>query len=288
MRNYLELLESILSRGTVKPNRTGVLAKSLTGQTLTFENIAAEFPLVTTRKIPFRLVFEETMMFLCGKTQTKDALESKNILIWQKNTSRSFLDSRGLKHLAVGDMGLGYGHQIRNFGSSGYDQLEALLVGLKLNPCDRRHVVTHWCPPELDQAALPPCHLLHMYSVDTANGVSYLDSSFVMRSSDAFHGLPFNIASYALINHLIAECCGFVPRKLVYFGHDVHIYDSHRAAVETLLTRTPRRPGTLLLKKSLYRESVAETLKQLESLTIDDVEVAGYTCCDAIKVDMVV
>lgn len=301
MRTYLNLLSDILARGTVKENRTGVHTHALVGAMLRFDNIDQQFPLVTTKSVPFRMVFEEIMFFLRGESQTK-ILEEKGINIWKGNTSRTFLDQRGLGHLDEGDMGKGYGHQIRNFGSSGYDQLRALIAGLRVDPYGRRHVITHWCPFELKDAALPPCHLMHMYSVGDANvdGASVgdanvdggaggcLNSSFVMRSSDAFHGLPFNLAGYALLNILIANCCGLKPHTLVYFGHDVHIYKTHVNAVHMQMERDPKGFPKLVLKKNLYDDSIDETMKNLTSLTYDDVELIDYVAHPPIKVAMVV
>lgn len=287
MKNYLELLIEIMNLGTSNDNRTGVRAKSLIGKTLRFNNVNDFFPLITTRRIPFRLIFEETMFFLSGKTQTK-YLENHNVNIWKGNTSRAFLDSRGLTHLEEGDMGKGYGHQIRNFGSTGYDQLKNLLIGLRNNPHDRRHVISHWCPSELADTALPPCHVMHMYSVSSDSDKKYLNSSFIMRSSDAFHGLPFNIASYALINVLISNCCGFTPGTLTYFAHDVHIYESHIDAVNHQLERCPKSLPILVINKNLYRDSIDDTLNELLSLSYEDVKLLHYDPYDSIKVEMVI
>lgn len=287
MKNYLELVDSVVSTGAKKLNRTGVITRSLFGQSLRFDDIDQQFPLVTTRRIPFRMIFEETMFFLRGETQTK-ILEEKGIGIWKENTSRDFLDKRGLSSLEEGDMGKGYGHQIRNFGSSGYDQLTALISGLRNDPWDRRHVISHWCPFELKDTALPPCHLMHMYSVCREYEENYLDSSFVMRSSDIFHGLPFNIASYALINILISNCCGLVPRSLVYFGQDVHIYETHLDVAKQQLERIPKNLPQLVILKNLYKESVEDTIEELMNLKFEDVKLQNYSPHNALKVSMVV
>ena len=283
MKNYIELLSNVIANGAKKQNRTGVITQSLCGQSLRFEDIANNFPLVTTRRIPFRMIFEETMFFLRGDTQTK-LLEDKGVNIWKGNTSRGFLDQRGLTHLEEGDMGKGYGHQIRNFGSSGYDQLVSLITGLREDPNGRRHVITHWCPYELDDTALPPCHLMHMYSVCE----NYLDSSFIMRSSDVFHGLPFNIASYALMNTLVANCCGLVPRSLVYFGWDVHLYETHINAAKQQILRTPKEPPKLILTKNLYHDSIEDTVRSLTTLRFEDVKLVEYLSHTALKAEMVV
>lgn len=287
MKNYLELVANVISHGSRKQNRTGVLTRSLTGQSLRFDDIDQHFPLVTTRRIPFRMIFEETMFFLRGETQTK-ILEEKGVGIWKGNTSREFLDKRGLNFLDEGDMGKGYGHQIRNFGSSGFDQLVSLISGLRNDPYDRRHVISHWCPYELKDSALPPCHIMHMYSVYQENEENYLDSSFVMRSSDVFHGLPFNIASYALMNILFSNCCGFIPRSLVYFGQDVHIYETHIDVGKQQLERSPKHLPQLILLKNLYKESVDDTIRELLNLKFEDIALKNYSPHSPLKAEMVI
>jgi len=233
---------------------------------------------LTTRQISFRIAFEETLFFLRGETQTK-LLEEKKIGIWRDNTSREFLDERGLGHIEAGDMGKGYGYQIRNFGGTGHDQLATLLAGLANNPTGRRHVITHWCPNQLHEAALPPCHLLHMYSVKNGR----LDSSFVMRSSDLYHGLPYNIMSYALMNHIFASHLGLAPGELVYFGHDVHVYETHTRAVETQMSREPKQLPQLIIKKAL------PTIDDIMSLDYADCNLIDYNPHPALpKVDMAI
>ena len=264
MKNYLLLMKELVDSGRETPNRTGVTALSLTGRTLRWD-LADGFPILTTRRVSVRLAFEETLFFLRGETQTK-SLERKGIAIWKGNTSAEFLASRGLAHLPEGDMGKGYGYQIRNFAGTGCDQLVRLLDGLRDDPYGRRHVVSHWCPNQLDECALPPCHVMHAYSVRNGR----LDSSFIMRSSDAYHGLPYNVMSYALLNHLFARHLGLEPGELVYFGHDVHLYSIHLSAVESQLAREPRLLPQLVVKKPI------PTLNDLLALQFEDIELAGY------------
>lgn len=271
MKNYLLLLAEVLNDGQETVNRTSVSTIRKTGCTLRF-NLQDGFPILTSRRISFKICFEETMMFLRGETQTK-VLEEKGINIWKDNTSKSFLISRGLDHLEEGDMGKGYGHQIRNFGSSGYDQLVNLLEQLLIDPHSRRHVISHWCPYELNSTALPPCHIMHMYSIRD----DYLDSSFIMRSSDLYHGLPYNIMSYALINCIIAKYIGKQPGELIYFGHDCHVYSTHKDAVTTLLTREPKALPKLVIHKDL------NTIQDILTLQLTDVELINYDPLPALK-----
>jgi thymidylate synthase len=288
MQNYIELLEDVYINGVDKPDRTGIGSRSVFGRMLRWD-LSKGFPLQTTRKISLRIAFEETMFFLRGQTQTK-LLEEKKINIWKGNTTREFLDKCGLTHLPEGDMGKGYGYQMRHWESPvstnysgpevGFpaftitetDQIAELLSGLKNNPYSRRHVVTHWNPGQLHEMALPPCHMMHMYSVegDFTVGNGKLNNSFVMRSNDVPFGLPFNIASYALINHIFAKHLGMTPGDLVYFGWDVHIYQNQMDMVSEMLERTSRPLPTLVIKKDL------PTLEDILSLQWEDIELIGY------------
>jgi len=236
------------------------------------------FPIITTRRVAFRIAFEETMFFLRGGRQTKE-LEDKNIKIWTGNTTREFLDNRGLTWLDEGDMGYGYGHQWRNFGGfdakdspddwhyNGVDQVTTMLNDMAKDPYSRRHLITAWNPQQLYGMALPPCHILHHYQV-TPDGK--LNSAFLMRSNDVPFGLPYNIMGYALLNHLFAEYLGYQPGELVYMGTDVHIYHNQFAMVEEQLKRKP-----LPLPRLNILEEV-NTLDTLYNLQYNDVELDGY------------
>lgn len=267
MKNLLDLFRDITENGVDKPDRTGIGSKAVFGRILRWD-LAEGFPLQTTRKVPLRIAFEETMFFLRGETQTK-LLEEKNINIWKGNTSREFLDKRGLHHLPEGDMGHGYGYVWRNFvgpGEKKTDQIKNLLDGIKQDPYGRRHLVSGWHPGELEHTALPPCHMMHMYSV--AN--DRLNSCFVMRSNDAPYGLPFNIASYALINHIFAKHLNLVPGELVYMGWDAHVYQNQMELVNEILTRKPRSLPILSINKDL------PDFDSIMSLEWGDIELIGY------------
>jgi thymidylate synthase len=278
MQNLIDLLTDIVDNGIDKPDRTGVGSRAVFGRMLRWD-LAQGFPIQTTRKVPLRIAFEETMMFLRGISDTK-VLEEKNINIWKGNTSREFLDRRGLTYLAEGDMGRGYGVQWRDWQSineDGYsiqytDQIADLLEGMKKDPYSRRHVVTGWNPGELSQMALPPCHMLHLYSIegDFTINEGKLNNCFVMRSNDVPFGLPFNIASYALINHIFAKHLGLTPGELVYFGWDVHIYQNQMEMVGEILDRTPRPLPQLVIKKDLPK------FEDILALQWEDIELVGY------------
>lgn len=303
MQNYLNLMKEIMDTGVDRSDRTGVGTRAVFGKTLSF-NLADGFPMVTTRKIHFRTAFEETMFFLRGETDTKK-LEEKKINIWKGNTTREFLDSRGLTHLPEGDMGKGYGYQWTNWekydivSHGDYDleqddsetyhcaevhvsyinQVKQVIEGIKSNPYDRRHIIQAWNPGQLDEMALPPCHLYNQYVV--MNGK--LNSSFVMRSNDVYLGLPFNIMGYAFLNIAIAKICRLEPGELVYFGNDVHLYTNQFDVVKKQLTREPRPLPKLVIHKEL------NSYEDLCSLEFTDVEVIGYDPHPALeKVEMAI
>ena len=273
MQNYLDLLKDVMENGVDRPDRTGIGSRFVNGRILRWD-LKQGFPIITTRKVSLRIAFEETMFFLRGQSNTK-LLEEKNINIWRGNTSREFLDARGLTNLPEGDMGRGYGVQWRNWRSSNdceVDQISQLLENIKTDPNGRRHVVTGWNPGELNQMALPPCHMMHMYSVEGEFTVTSgrLNSCFVMRSNDVPYGLPYNIMSYALLNHIFAKHLGLEPGVLVYMGWDVHIYNNQFDMVREQLTRTP----TDLPELHIDRE--VSTIDDIMALDWADIRLEGY------------
>jgi len=303
MQNYLNLMKEIMETGVDRSDRTGVGTRAVFGKTLSFK-LADGFPMITTRKTPFRIAFEETMFFLRGETDTKK-LEEKKINIWKGNTTREFLDNRGLTYLPEGDMGKGYGYQwtkwekydIVNYCDSDIEendsetfhgaqvnvsyinQVKNVIEGIKSNPYDRRHIIQAWNPGQLDEMALPPCHLYNQYVVMDGK----LNSSFVMRSNDVYHGLPFNIMSYAFLNIAIAKICNLEPGELVYFGNDVHLYTSQFEVVKEQLTREPRALPKLIIKKDI------KSYEDLCSLEYADIEIVGYDPHPALtKIEMAV
>jgi thymidylate synthase len=269
MKNYIALLQDVYANGIDKESRAGN-TRSVFGRTLRW-NLAEGFPILTTRRVALRIAFEETMFFLRGETDTK-LLEEKRINIWKGNTTREFLDARGLHHLPEGSLGTGYSHQWRNFGgtlgaaNSGIDQIEGLLAGLQQDPNGRRHIVSAWNPQQLSGTPLPPCHLYHQYIVSGGS----LNSSFILRSNDVPFGLPYNIMGYAFLNMAFAKMLKLEPGELVYFGNDVHIYQNQLAMVEEQMTRIPRQLPKLVINKEL------NSLDDILALEFTDLELFGY------------
>ena len=292
MQNFIDLLNDVVVNGVDKADRTGIGSRSVFGRLLRWD-LAQGFPIITTRKVAMRIAFEETMFFLRGETNTK-LLEEKKINIWKGNTTREFLDKRGLTKLPEGDMGKGYGYQWRHWETthneiilgtgvnqhSVYsiketDQIKDLLEGIKKDPLSRRHVVTGWNPGQLNEMALPPCHMLQMHSIEPTSteftvGDGKLHTCFVMRSNDVPYGLPYNIMGYALLNHIFAKHLNMIPGDLVYMGWDVHIYQNQMDMVKEQLTRAPLALPTININKYLA------TLDDILNLQWSDIELIGY------------
>lgn len=278
---YLEVLEKLL-KANPKKDRTGVGTTSIFGTSLRFSLLDGKLPLLTTKKVFYRGAIEETLFFIRGERDTKK-LEEKGINIWKGNTSREFLDKRGLSNYEEGDMGLMYGVQWRDFGSngikgSGVDQLKEALRLLKDEPESRRIVVTAHNPKEAHLGVLFACHTFFQFNVDG----EYLDCMIYLRSNDWFLGAPFNICGYAVLTHIFAKAAGLKARDLVYNVGDTHLYTNHKQAAEEQLKRTPSDFPTLKINKEIA------TIEDIELLTFDNFEIEGYNPQSSIKADMAV
>lgn len=260
--DYLALLEDICEEGVESTDRTGVGTRKIFGSFLKFDLREDVIPVLTTKKIYWKAVVEELLWFIRGSTNAK-LLSNKGVNIWDGNSSRTFLDERNLEYPA-GFIGPGYGHQWRNWGGKyvissgqeqifrdginisskdnsvdtvrlgdGVDQLQDCLYKLKHHRDDRRIIVSAWNVSQLHEMALPPCHLLFQFGVLGDE----LHCTWYQRSVDTFLGLPFNIASYGLLTHLMAKAAGLKPGTITFFGADVHIYNSHLDAVAKQLDR---------------------------------------------------
>lgn len=296
--NYLDMCNNILSNGLVgREDRTKVGTTSAFCQQVRY-NISDSIPLFTTKRVAWKHCIEELLWFLRGDTDAK-VLQKKGVKIWNGNTSRDFLDGRGLHFYEDGICGPLYGWQWRFCGASysqslgdtskwegkgigGVDQIEKLIEGLKNDPFSRRHLVCAWNPVQLDEMVLPPCHFaFQFYASPGRAGCKDLSCHVFMRSNDVFHGHPFNVFSYAVLTYIIGLKTGMKPKELVISITDAHVYNTHKEAIEEQRKRVPRA-----LPKLLINERVKDT--PYHELTVEDFDVVGYFPHPAIKADMAV
>lgn len=242
MRPYLDLLQRILDDGRPRKDRTGVGTLGLFGHQMRFD-LRDSFPLLTTKKLHLRSILHELLWFLSGDTHV-GYLQERKVRIWNDWATAEQTARFGRKE---GDLGPVYGHQWRNFGATvqgdgsyaqdGVDQIQGLLDSLTNNPWSRRHLVTGWNPREANQVALPPCHTLFQFHVQDGE----LCCQLYQRSADVFLGVPFNIASYALLTKMIAQVTGLQAAEFIHTFGDVHLYSNHIEQAKLQLSR-PVRP----------------------------------------------
>lgn len=284
---YLSTIRRILKKGVTKEDRTGVGTISLFGAQMRYSLREGRLPLLSTKRVFWRGVCEELLWFLRGETNGK-LLSDQGIHIWDGNGSRAFLDSRGLQHYEEMDLGPIYGFQWRHFGAeytnchanydkAGVDQIKWIVETLRRNPNDRRMLFTAWNPAAVDQMALPPCHLFAQFYVNTTT--RELSCQMYQRSCDMGLGVPFNIASYALLTILIAKATGLLPGELVHTLGDAHVYLNHVEALEKQLKRTPRSFPSIVFKNEKAF---------LEDYTSEDIEIVDYHPYPIIKMEMAV
>ena len=265
MRAYLDYLRDILDHGTRHDDRTGTGTTRVFGRQLRFD-LSDGFPLLTTKRVWMKGVAVELLWFLSGSTNIRPLLED-GVSIWTdwplkryrtttgKDISQEAFETRILESdpfaRAWGELGPVYGKQWRDFAGPNQrvDQIADLVDGIRSHPRSRRHLVSAWHPAELDAMALPPCHYAFQCFVDGEPGDGTLSLMWQQRSVDSFLGLPFNIASYALLTHMIAQQTDLQPGTLIFHGGDCHIYDNHREVVTEQLSRTPHPLPTLTLRR---------------------------------------
>lgn len=281
---YLEIVRDLISTGTYRSDRTGTGTLSKFGRMAKY-NLRHTFPLLTTKRVFWRGVAEELLWFIRGSTNA-NVLRDKGIHIWDGNSSREFLDARGLQSRQVGDLGPVYGFQWRHFGATytdmsadysgqGVDQLRAIIEQLRKDPYDRRMIMTAWNPAALHEMALPPCHLLCQFYV--ANGE--LNCLMVQRSCDVGLGVPFNIASYALLTRLVAHVTNLLPGDFIHVMGDTHVYMTHVEPLKEQLKNAPRHFPTL---------HINSTKKEIDEFVFEDFELRNYRPHASIKMDMAV
>ncbi|UNU73815.1 thymidylate synthase [Moraxella nasovis] len=280
MKSYLDLLKYILDHGQDKSDRTGTGTRSVFGYQMRF-NLADGFPLLTTKKIHFRSVAIELLWFLKGDTNVK-YLQDNKVTIWDEWATAQ---QTARFNRQAGDLGAVYGHQWRNFGatknadgsyqSDGFDQIKWLINEIKTNPDSRRLIVSGWNPNEANEVALPPCHTLFQFYVVN----NKLSCQLYQRSADVFLGVPFNIASYALLTHMVAQVCNLNVGEFIWTGGDTHLYHNHFEQAKKQLGRK-----TL----PLCRLQLNPNVKDIFEFSYDDITILDYDHHPAIKADVAV
>ena len=282
---YVQLIKDILHDGVMENGRNGN-ALTVFGSSMYFSLEDGVIPLLTGKKVAWKTCLKELLWFVKGDTSNLN-LQKQNVKIWNGNGSREFLDSRGLQHLKENDLGPVYGHQWRHFNASyktcdddytgqGVDQLQDVINELKNEKTrnSRRLLVSAWNPQQINEMALPPCHVLMQFNV---LGGDRLSCSLYQRSGDVGLGVPFNIASYSFLTHLIAKHCNLKATEFVYHLGNAHIYDDH---IESL---------KLQVERKLYNFPTIEILQKYENIddyTIDDFKINNYMFNEQIKMEM--
>ncbi|XP_017860469.1 PREDICTED: thymidylate synthase [Drosophila arizonae] len=283
---YLDLIKRIIDNGDERMDRTMVGTRSIFGAQMRF-NLRDSFPLLTTKRVFFRGVAEELIWFIAGQTDAK-ILQEKNVHIWDGNSTREFLDKCGHTDREVGDLGPVYGFQWRHFGAKygkctddytgqGIDQLKQVIDTIRNNPADRRIIMSAWNPLDIPQMALPPCHCLAQFYVSQSRGE--LSCQLYQRSADMGLGVPFNIASYALLTYMIAHVTGLKPGDFVHTLGDAHVYNNH---VNPLLEQMKREPRPF--PKLVFKRQVTN----IEDFRYEDFEIVGYNPYGKIQMEMAV
>ncbi len=276
---YLDLLRLVLADGTEKGDRTGTGTLSHFGAQLRFD-LQAGFPLMTTKKVHFKSIAYELLWFLSGSTHV-NYLQQNNVRIWNEWATG---EQTARFNRVEGDLGPIYGHQWRNYGASktangynhdGIDQISEVIEQIKTNPNSRRLIVSGWNPAEANQVALPPCHTLFQFFVAD----NKLSCQLYQRSADLFLGVPFNIASYALLTHMAAQVCDLEVGEFIWTGGDCHIYQNHREQVELQLSRSLMMLPTLKLNSDV---------KNIFDFKYEDIHIENYESHPAIKAKVAV
>jgi len=269
MKQYHDLLQHILEHGIHHEDRTGVGTISVFGYQTRFD-LRNGFPIVTTKKIPFRWVAEELFWFLSGDTDEKN-LRARGVDIWAEWADEAHTGRFGRPE---GDLGPVYGYLWRSFGGeypvrNGFDQIKRLVDEISSNPNSRRLIVSGWNPPTADQVDLPPCHTLFQFKVESGKT---LHCQLYQRSADAFLGVPFNISSYALLTHMLAKVSGLEVGEFIHTFGDLHIYSNHLDQVREQLNREPLPLPTL----EFVGADGMKGLDGLLSIKFDNLNLVGY------------
>lgn len=281
---YIQLINDILSSGSIENGRNGDTICAI-GSAMYFSLENNQIPILTTKKVAIKTCLKELLWFIRGKTDNK-LLKEQNVHIWDLNGTKEFLESRGLPY-QEDDLGPVYGHQWRHFNATyssceesyqgkGVDQLERVIKNLK-NPetrSSRRHVISAWNPGQIDEMALPPCHVLFQFHVTQGNKLS---CSLYQRSGDIGLGVPFNIASYSAFTILMAKHCDLEPYEFIYYLGNTHIYKQHEEALKEQVKRTPYSFPTM---------TICEKRVNINDYELNDFLIEGYQYHESIKMQM--
>jgi thymidylate synthase len=290
---YLNLLKKIIEEGYIEEGRNGK-TKSIFGDSMRFSLKNGKIPILTTKKTAWKTCLKELLWFIRGDTDNK-LLQDQGVHIWDANSSKEFMISRGLDHYSEGQLGPIYGYQWRQFNAKydcitgkpyknvekneekGIDQLQQIIDTLKdpIKRTSRRLILTAWNPSQLDEMALPPCHILCQFNVHDGNKLS---CALYQRSCDVPLGIPFNIASYSFLTHLLAKHCGLEAYEFIHFMGNAHIYEEHIEPIKTILERTPFEFPTI---------NIMNMREHINSYELSDFNVSNYESHDVIKMKMV-
>jgi len=284
---YLSLLKNIIKKGVKEKGRNGVTYTQIGGM-MRFSLENNSIPLITTKKLAWRVCLKELLWFMNGDTDNK-LLQDDNVKIWNGNATREFLDSRGLDYLDENDLGPVYGHQWRfwnakydnsntNYKGRGIDQLQNIIDGINESKysgeSSRRLIMTAWNPEQVDEMALPPCHVLSQFHITEGNKLS---CTLYQRSADMGLGVPFNIASYSFLTHILAKHCNLEAKEFVHFIGNAHIYDDHIESLEEQIIKEPYSPPLL---------SIKDKKNKIEDYNIGDFDIINYKYHKPIKMTM--
>jgi thymidylate synthase len=282
---YLHLIKNVIESGSWEVGRNGK-TKSLFGNMMRFSLKDRKIPILTTKKVAWKTCLKELLWFIRGKTNNK-LLQDQNVHIWDENASRDFLHSRGLDKYSDGELGPIYGHQWRHFNAEwtgdedyqgkGVDQLQQIIDQLKdpASRTSRRLIMTAWNPCQLDEMVLPPCHILCQFNVHDGNKLS---CALYQRSADLLLGVPFNIASYSFLTHLVAKHCGLEAYEFIHFTGNAHIYEEHVDCARLQVERDPYEFPQLNIK---------EVKENINDYLVSDFTLENYNSHEAIKMRMV-
>lgn len=291
-KQYLDLIKRILQHGDKRLCRNGY-TYSIFGEHMRFDLRNNSIPILTTKRTAWKTCLKELLWFIRGETDNK-ILKNKNVKIWNGNGSREFLDSVGLNENREDDLGPIYGFQWRNFNGdykscddfkkNGIDQFRNIVHKLMNgDKYSRRLIISAWNPCDINKMALPPCHVLFQFYV---NSKDELSCHLYQRSGDVGLGVPFNIASYSFLTHIVANACGLKAGEFVYSLGDCHIYEEHIDALKEQIEREPYEFPTITFNKNLTTYNVDDAIEIMENLKTDDITINDYNYHAKIKMDM--